>query len=829
MNNDESKNYLSLPEEPSPWKSANGSSMHVNNTRFGLGAAQPHLEITSKESSRVISMPGIRRLSMVPCPIERNPLRALWRKIRRREKSPARANTKPSKSWRQAAFRRRTVLIMLIVLQTLAASWSLTNTFPYPWLQSSEIAILGTFAVLFSWISFGFWTAVAGFWMLWRRVKEFTVTDLTPGSEASPPLQSRTAVLMPICNENVDRVFAGLEASYRSLAATCELRHFDFYVLSDTGDPEKQVEEEIAWAQTCHAVQGFGKISYRHRRNNIKRKSGNIADFLRRWGKKYDYMVVLDADSVIEGETLVRLARIMDLHPEAGIVQTAPTTINCDSLFGRVQQFAGRAYGPMLAAGLRFWQLGESYYWGHNAILRIAPFMKYCGLSRLPGKPPLGGEILSHDFVEAALMGRAGWDVWVVHELGGSYEESPPTLLDELKRDRRWCQGNLQHLRLLFVDGVRGGHRGIFSMGVMAYASALLWFIFLLLNTVEIALQSFQPPIYFSSQPSLFPIWPQWHPEWAIALFSTTAVLLFFPKLLTLLLVARNRAAHLFGGFVPLCISIVGEIFVSTLLAPVRMWFHSKFVVLTLLGKQIKWGPQSRTDNETGWTQAIRMHGFSTLLALGWILGMSSANPAVSVWLLPVAVALLLSIPLAVYSSRATIGRAFRRWRLFLIPEELAPPQVIKDLHAGLARRRRQKWEPQGFVRAVIDPYANAVHVGLLRGKIPRSPEARARNKNLLEKMLKEGPASLSAAERADLLRDAESFAALHRGEWQMISFNFARQRGLAEEGQAAAMKDRDVFAAVRLSCAVATANNLKQLRRAINGSSSTSRGAGTS
>ena len=268
-------------------------------------------------------------------------------------------------------------------------------------------------------------------------------------------------------------------------------------------------------------------------------------------------MIVFDADSVMAGETLVRLARIMDRHPEAGIVQTAPTTVNCDSFFGRLQQFASRAYGPMLTAGLRFWQLGESYYWGHNAILRIAPFVEYCGLSRLPGKPPLGGEILSHDFVEAALMGRAGWEVWVLHDLPGSYEESPPTLADELKRDRRWCQGNLQHLRLLFGDGIRWGHRAIFTMGVMAYASALLWFAFLVLNTVEIALQSLLPPIYFSSEPNLFPVWPQWHPEWAIALLSTTAVLLFLPKLLSLLLILRNREAHLFGGIIPLCASIV--------------------------------------------------------------------------------------------------------------------------------------------------------------------------------------------------------------------------------------------------------------------------------
>ena len=629
------------------------------------------------------SVPEIRRQSMAPRAIDRQPFRRLWRRLYKGKNAVATvpaAAQRGAPGWQKTARYRRLVLGLLITFQTLVASWSLTHTFPYPWLRGSELAIVAMFAILFSWISFGFWTAAAGFWALWRGTKEFATDDLLDRREKLPPLRSRTAVVMPICAEDPDRVFAGLEASYRSLAATPELAHFDFFVLSDTSDPEQQVEEEVAWARTCHAVEGFGKIFYRHRRNNIKRKSGNIADFLRRWGRNYDYMIVFDADSVMTGEAIINLAQIMDRHPEAGIVQTAPTTVNCDSLFGRVQQFASRAYGPMLTAGLRFWQLGESYYWGHNAIIRVAPFIKSCGLAKLPGEPPLGGEILSHDFVEAALMGRAGWEVWVVHDLGGSYEESPPTLADELKRDRRWCQGNLQHLRLLFGDGIRGGHRAIFSMGVMAYLSALLWFLFLLLHTVEIILQSLLPPTYFSTEPSLFPIWPQWHPEWAIAVLSTTAVLLFLPKLLALLLILRNRETHLFGGLIPLCSSIVAEIFVSTWLAPIRMWFHSKFVVLTLLGRQIQWHSQCRTDNETTWVEAVRLHGFSTFLALAWIAAMSWWNAATSVWLLPVAVALLLSIPLSVYSSRVNLGRAARRWRLFLIPEELAPPQVIKDL-----------------------------------------------------------------------------------------------------------------------------------------------------
>ena len=367
MNKENYKNLLSASSGP-----PQPESILRLGAELPTDVAQLPLETTFDELPLLFSTPKIRRLSMVPSPIDRNPLGRFFRRICGGVGShksdtvfaPASTAQNQDTGWRRAAAVRRIALVILIILQTLAASWSLTNTFPYPWLEGSEIAIIGMFAVLFSWISFGFWTAVAGFWMLLRRVKEFTVADLCSEQEDHRPLQSRTAVLMPICNENVARVFAGLEASYRSLAATSELRQFDFYVLSDTSDSETQVEEEIAWAQTCRAVQGFGKIFYRHRRNNIRRKSGNIADFLRRWGRNYDYMIVFDADSVMAGTTLVRLVKIMDLHPEAGIVQTAPTTVNCDSFFGRVQQFASRAYGPMLTAGLRFLAIGRKLLLG---------------------------------------------------------------------------------------------------------------------------------------------------------------------------------------------------------------------------------------------------------------------------------------------------------------------------------------------------------------------------------------------------------------------------------------------------------------------------------
>lgn len=770
------------PEEPQGQAALAPRGLAHSGLELSIGA-ENSAEII-RQDLREVAVPAIRRRAMLPHDLERNPARRLCRSFRRRGRAKkarsadSAAKTPARTAWRAATWRRRGALAGLITLQTTAATWSFSNTFPYPWLRTSEILILAVFAILFAWISLGFWSAAAGFWTLWRGRREFTVADL-PVDE-NVPLRSRTAVLMPICNEDVDRVFSGLEASFCSLARTAHSSSFDFFILSDTPCPEKQAAEQTAWLQTCNAVRGFGRIFYRHRRNNIRRKSGNIADFLRRWGSNYDYMIVFDADSVMTGETLVRLARMMDHYPRAGIIQSAPAAVNCDSFFARVQQFAGRAYGPMLTAGQRFWQLGEGYYWGHNAIIRVAPFMQHCGLARLPGKAPLGGEFMSHDFVEAALMGRAGWEVWVIHDLAGSYEEPPPTLADELKRDRRWCQGNLQHLKLFMAEGIRGGHRAILAMGIMAYASALLWFLFLVLNTVELAAWSITPLIYFSAEPSLFPVWPRWRPEWALGLLTTTAVLLFLPKWLSWLLIVKNRHTHLFGGIVPLSASIVLEIIVSTLLAPVRMWFHSQFVVITLMGRQIRWDAQLRTDNETGWRDALRLHGVSTALAAVWLLSLFWIDPKITVWLLPVAVSLLLSVPLAVYSSRIGLGRLMRRWRLFLIPEEARQPGVLAELNAAVKRRRgRKPLDP--FVQVVVDPCANAVHVGLLRGKTPRSHEAIERNRSLCESAVTHGPASLGPRDKAHLLRDARSMTALHRRIWRMRDPAVGQLWGLGE------------------------------------------------
>jgi membrane glycosyltransferase len=505
---------------------------------------------------------------------------------------------------------------------------------------------------------------------------------------------------------------------------------------------------------------------------NLKRKSGNIADFCRRWGKNYRYMIVFDADSLMAGKTLVRMVQAMERHPKVGILQTAPLAVNRETLIARTQQFANHVYSSMFAAGLHFIQLGDSHFWGHNAIIRVEPFMQHCGLPELPGKPPRGGFIMSHDFVEAAFMRRGGWEVWLAYDLGGSYEEVPPTLLEELKRDRRWCQGNLQHIRVAFAKGLLSAHRALFLHGAMSYGSSLLWFLFIALSTAAAFNEAFRMPVYFPEGRTLFPDWPVWHPQWALTLLGTTAIILFMPKLFSIFLILLKKdQVRQYGGSLKLLASLVLEVLLSALFAPVRMLFHSKFVFITLLGRQVGWGPQQRSDLGTGWREAIRFHGFGTLLALLWAAALFFINRSFFWWNSPIFIPLILSIPLSVWSSRASVGRTFRMLGLLLIPEETEKPEELKSLEASLASKQSTFGsfpEAGGFVRAIINPVVNAIHLALLRGKERKVTQAIASGRaGLLEKALSQGPTVLSPKEKRSILYDPVLLKELHRQVWE--------------------------------------------------------------
>jgi membrane glycosyltransferase len=358
----------------------------------------------------ITSTPPIVRTRMVPEPWHTNVLRLSWWRFLRKKNRNAEvppAELVDRSGWRRVAAFRRTTLLVLMLVQTVIATWHMKSVLPYqgwalvnlqevfaqPLLQSArqilpyvlQTSILLLFALLFCWVSVGFWTALMGFFQLLKGHDQYNISATTLGDEPIPR-EARTALVMPIANEDVPRVFAGLRATYESLKATGQLEHFDIFVLSDSNNPDTCVAEQKAWLEVCREVDGFGHIFYRRRRRRVKRKSGNIDDFCRRWGSSYRYMVVLDADSVMSGDCLTSLVRLMEANPGAGIIQTAPKASGMDTLYARMQQFATRVYGPLFTAGLNFWQLGESHYWGHNAIFRVKPFIEHCDLAPLPGK-----------------------------------------------------------------------------------------------------------------------------------------------------------------------------------------------------------------------------------------------------------------------------------------------------------------------------------------------------------------------------------------------------------------------------------------------------------
>ena len=741
--------------------------------QLALGSTAPSTLISydSLGATRLSTTPPLARASMSPTPWSDNPLRRFYRALRERivgkrglaTRAPQADTPAPPRSrWRVAARNRRIVLGLLTVAQALGATYYMRAILPYKgtlpiehWLVA---AILGLYLVLFMWVGLGFWTALMGFWVLLRGDDHYSI-NASEGSDATIPADARCAILLPICNEDVARVFAGLRATIESVDSTDAAASFDYFILSDTSDPDTRVAEVEAWRDLCVAIGGYGRVFYRRRTHRIKRKSGNVADWCRRWGSRYKTMVVMDADSVMSGECLKRLVQLMEARPNAGIIQSAPRASGRDTLYARIQQFATRVYGPLFTAGLHYWQLGESHYWGHNAIIRVAPFMKHCALGRLPGKGAMSGEILSHDFVEAALMRRAGWSVWIAYDLPGSYEEMPPNLLDELKRDRRWCQGNLQNFRLFFTRGLHPAHRAVFMTGVMAYLSAPLWFLFLALSTALLYVNANVEPVYFTESHQLFPQWPEWHPEWALRLFGFTAGLLFLPKLLaTLLILIRRQQRRAFGGGAALLVSMVCEMLFSALLAPVRMLFHTRFVVSALLGIAIQWKSPPREDAATPWSEALLRHGMGTLLGGGWLYAIYQFNPELITWLIPVAGSLLVSIPLSVFSSRASWGRAARYAPLFLIPEESAPPPELKRLQALM---RQSPDYSGGFARALRAPLTQA----LIHALAPTNRSSGV-SKQMMQAAALNRLDTLDTPQRNRLLSHRQTLVAVHEKLW---------------------------------------------------------------
>ena len=577
-----------------------------------------------------------------------------------------------------------------------------------------EWVLLVLFVANFSWIALAFTSGLYGFlWMLFFAPK-------------APPLPaalaSKTAVVMPIYNEAPARVFAAVQAIFEDVESTGLGASFDWFLLSDTTDPDVFVAEEHAFLQMRERLGSDAPIFYRHRPKNSARKAGNIADFVTRWGGRYDHMVVLDADSFMLGHAIVTLAAAMEGDPDAGIIQTLPLIINRNTLFARVQQFAARIYGPVIAAGLSAWMGRDGNYWGHNAIIRTRAFADHCGLPHLPGRPPFGGHVLSHDFVEAALIRRAGYAVYMLPVLGGSYEESPPSLIDLSARDRRWCQGNLQHLRILPARGLHLASRQHFATGIFAYLASPLWMLQLIVGLVLVLQASYIRPEYFTNDFTIFPAFPRFDAQRSLELFALTMAILLMPKVFGLLLsLIQGETRRGSGGAIRLILSALFEIVMSALLAPIMMLIQTGHVVHFLFGFDTGWDPQRRDDGSIPFMAIVRRHRSHVVMGLLTLVSGLLISPSLVAWMSPTIAGLVLAIFISWTTGQLSIGLALRRIGLLTTPEERAKPSVVQRAAALVAEMGGAREEPgNGLALLYADSHLQAAHAAFMAKEAPR-------------------------------------------------------------------------------------------------------------
>ncbi|MGL6211210.1 MAG: glucans biosynthesis glucosyltransferase MdoH [Paracoccaceae bacterium] len=519
----------------------------------------------------------------------------------------------------------RALVILLPLLVTGGLGWISLGWFALDGrLTLAEGALVGVTVFAFYWVVLSVVTSVLG--LFWRA---------TPQAEPLHGLQ--VAILLPMYGEAAQSTIGNALALLQGLSDIS--RHgFSLHVLSDTRDPVAALAEAAAVAALRRAHPGLA-LHYRRRPQNLDYKSGNIRDWVQCFGDDHEAMLVLDADSIMGPKSVIRMANAMAIEPEIGLIQTVPRVLPGQTLWQGLQSFASDVYGTNLGRGFAMWAGPVANFFGHNALIRTRAFAASAGLPHLPGRAPRGGVILSHDFVEAALLCRAGWGVRVMPEAEGSFEDTPATLAGYLRRDRRWCQGNMQHLRLLATPGLHPLSRFHLLQGAMAYLASVWWLALLILWTL--LGQDGAIPDFFSGNPAM-PVWPTLPPITQAALAALVVTMLLAPKLLGI--AAYLRDPRLPRAQIPaFAATVLAEIALSVLMAPMLMVHQVRAVLRTMLGFDGGWVPH-QSDRPDLWTLA-RFHATETVVGLA-LLGLAAVghlNP----WLLPVAVSLSLSVALA--------------------------------------------------------------------------------------------------------------------------------------------------------------------------------------
>lgn len=599
--------------------------------------------------------------------------------------------------------RRAGALVLTTILTVAAASLfgTIVQSDGYDWLDVPRVALI----------------AIAGFWLAWGTCTAVlgVLFDPEPRRRSANIVGWRTAILMPVYNESPEPVMARLETMMREVEPLREGTTVEIFLLSDSTRADAIEAEQKAYRRLQLRAGHLLPLHYRHREKNIGRKAGNIADFVRRSGGGYDFMLVLDADSLMRGDTIIEMIRRMSAEPRLGLLQSLPQTIGMKTLFGRLLQFSSFLYGPSFSRGVAALQGNAGPFWGHNALIRVEAFARSCGMAPLKGAAPFGGPVLSHDTVEAALLARDGWQVRLDPDLIGSYEEAPANLIDYAKRDRRWCQGNLQHSKVLFAPRLKLWSRAMIVQGIFSYLGSPVWLLFLL-STLAAPMFA-MPPVYFDARVP-FPVFP--HPETskALALLFGVVLLLIMPKASLLIRVILRGEARLFGGRLRATVSAILELFLTSLFAPVHMMFQTRSVLQVLFGADGGWPASARDDGQVSFAASLKASWWMSvggLCALGYSY---QTLPDLFPWLAPVGVPLAIAPLLVWMSGSLVLGNGLRRAGLFLTLVDTQHDRAVDRFET----LRATVWDGSGAEANEADRQA----ADMARASVPSVPQTRS-------------------------------------------------------------------------------------------------------
>ncbi len=559
---------------------------------------------------------------------------------------------------------RRRVVFMAVVLASMAGLiWLLSFALSAGGFGAVDFILVVLFAVTLPWSVIGFWNATFGLFIMRSDNPVAAVTPVSARVTGTEPITARTAILWCVRNEDTERVIRNIEPMMEGLVAAGDAQQFHVFILSDTNYPEIVATEEPRFVALKAKWDGRIALTYRRRTDNTGFKAGNIFDFCARWGGDYEFAVTLDADSFQTAESILRMVRIMQIDPKLGILQSLVVGLPSTSAFARIFQFGMRLGMRSYTLGSAWWQGDCGPYWGHNAIIRLAPFIAHC---QIPPRPD-GTHILSHDQIEAVLMRRAGYEVRVLPEEGASFEENPPTLPEFIRRDLRWAQGNMQYWPYLVMRGLRPVSRYQIAFAMLMFLGSPAWIGLLVIGTLALAAAG-TPEAFIRA-------------DAGATLFFIIVVMWFAPKIATVFdVLSRPALRRAFGGPVRFITSVVTETVFFLMLSPIMWVGHTMFLTGLVLGKKIGWGGQARDDHAVSWADAARVLWPHTLIGCGCIAVLAFTVPSAIPYALFIAGGPALSIPLAVVTSRPSVGQALMRVGIGALPEENAPPAPLRAL-----------------------------------------------------------------------------------------------------------------------------------------------------